>query len=175
MKKTRISKVRTFHLTAWTLRKFTFTLIWKKFRESNVFLLKCWLIWRNNLTVRVNCSNFHTVHLTILKNKNVSKEICSYWKNNSWNRLFSQLLLWRYFCQIKIERETQSVILQISSRFFGKISVKSTFFLKMNTVHWFDEKILKWISDMLFLWKLVFSFWPKNGKNFLANFPYSLN
>ena len=30
-------KGKTFHLTAWTIRKFIFTLLWTKFRESNVF------------------------------------------------------------------------------------------------------------------------------------------
>ena len=49
--------------TVWKLRKFTFTLFWQKFRESNVFAKEITkeMIWRNIFLVRVNSSFFHTV------------------------------------------------------------------------------------------------------------------
>ena len=37
--------------TVWKLRKFSLTLFWQKFRESNVFTKELKLIWRNILSV----------------------------------------------------------------------------------------------------------------------------
>ena len=57
--------------TVCKLWKFTLTLFWKKFRESNVFTNKItkWLIWRDIFSVRVNVSFFHTVSHTLWKNE----------------------------------------------------------------------------------------------------------
>ena len=49
--------------TVWKLRKFTLTLLWQKFRESNTFAkeLTTDLISRNIFSVKVNFLIFHTV------------------------------------------------------------------------------------------------------------------
>ena len=46
-----------------SLRKFTFTLFWQIFRESNAYTkyITKELIWRKNILVRVNFSFFHSV------------------------------------------------------------------------------------------------------------------
>ena len=54
-------------LTTWKLRKFTVTLLWQKFRESNVFTKENTKesIWRNFLCVTVNFS-FSTLCYVLL-------------------------------------------------------------------------------------------------------------
>ena len=62
-----IVDMRLHHLvhTVWKLRKFSLTLFWQKFRESNVFTKEITkeLISRNFFSVRENFSFFHTVTL----------------------------------------------------------------------------------------------------------------
>ena len=59
------------------LRKFTLTLFWEKFRESNAFTKQITkeLIWRKKISVRVYFSFFHTVDMESTEFRQKFREI----------------------------------------------------------------------------------------------------
>ena len=100
-----VSKVKLH--TLWKLQKFTLTLFWQKFRETNVFTKEITkqLIWRNYFSVRVNFwfSFSHSVNCAVEKWKTLSHE------NISSNQFFFVTLLSRNFCQKSVRGEITTI------------------------------------------------------------------